>query len=138
MKRAAHDLLSLGVREWVVIHFPEGGYARSKNGGECFQPSLKLPEGFVAGTAGADVSENPVKGNQVVISWTAGAAPARVGIYTFAGSRLINTTVAPPTNEYVWDLTAGGRRMPNGAYLVVVEVDGRVYRRRLFVTRPPA
>ncbi len=53
LKRAARELLGLGVREWVVIHFPEGGYALSANGTECFQPSLRLPEGFVAGTAGA-------------------------------------------------------------------------------------
>ena len=93
---------------------------------------------LIAAAGGADVSENPVKGDQVVISWAAGAAPARVGIYTFTGERLIATTVAPPNNEYVWDLTAGGRRMPNGAYLVVVQVDGRVFRRRLFLTRTGA
>jgi zinc carboxypeptidase len=84
---------------------------------------------------GADVSENPVRSDQVVIYWPAGANPARVGIYTFTGQRLLAATVAPPNNEFVWDLTAGGRRMPNGAYLVVVEVDGRVLRRRLFLTR---
>lgn len=53
LKRAARELLGLGVREWIVIHFPEGGYALSRSGEECFQPSLRLPEGFVAGTAGA-------------------------------------------------------------------------------------
>jgi len=45
--------------------------------------------------------------------------------------------VAAPTNEYVWDLTLGNaRRVVNGAYIVVVDVDGRRYRRRLFVARP--
>ena len=48
--------------------------------------------------------------------------------------------MAAPTNEYVWDLTLGGgggaRRVVNGAYIVVVDVDGRRYRRRLFVARP--
>ena len=81
------------------------------------------------------VSENPVRSDQVVISWPLGATAARVGIYTFTGARLISATVAPPTNEFVWDLTAGGRRVVNGAYLVVVQVDGRVSRQRLFVTR---
>ncbi len=90
---------------------------------------------LLAAAGGADVSENPVRGDQVVISWAAGTNPARVGIYTFTGQRLIATTVAPPNNEFVWDLRAGGRRMPNGAYLVVVEVDSRVFRRRLFLTR---
>jgi hypothetical protein len=89
----------------------------------------------LATAGGVDVSENPVKSDQVVISWPVGTAAARLGIYTFTGDRLIGATVAPPGNEYVWDLTAGGRRMPNGVYLVAVEVDGRVLRRRLFVTR---
>jgi hypothetical protein len=35
----------------------------------------------------------------------------------------------------VWDLTVAGRPVVNGAYIVLVEVDGRRYRRRLFVTR---
>jgi len=30
----------------------------------------------------------------------------------------------------------GARRVVNGAYIVVVEVDGQRYRRRLFVARP--
>ncbi len=90
---------------------------------------------LLAAAGGADVSENPVRSDQVVISWAAGTTPARVGIYTFMGERLIATSVPPPNNEYVWDLKAGGRRMPNGAYLVVVQVDGRVFRRRLFLTR---
>jgi hypothetical protein len=93
---------------------------------------------LLAAAGGAAVSENPVRSDQVVISWAAGTTPARVGIYTFTGERLIATTVPPPNNEYVWDLKAGGRRMPNGAYLVVVQVDGRVFRRRLFLTRAGA
>jgi hypothetical protein len=86
------------------------------------------------------VSENPVRSDQVVISWPppAGTGATRVAIYGFTGERLHQATVAAPTNEYVWDLTLGGgtRRVVNGAYIVVVEVDGRRYRRRLFVARP--
>ncbi len=89
----------------------------------------------LAASAGAEVSENPVRGSQVVVSWPAGTGISRVGIYTFTGERLLSASVPPPNNEYVWDLTAGGRRVTNGAYLVVVQVDGQVYRRRLFVTR---
>jgi len=85
--------------------------------------------------AAVGVSENPVRSDQVVVSWPLGVTAARVGIYTFTGDRLISATVAPPNNEFVWDLTAGGRRVANGAYLVIVQVDGRVSRQRLFVTR---
>jgi hypothetical protein len=93
----------------------------------------------LAALAVAEVSENPMRSDQVVISWPppAGVGAARVAIYGFTGERLHEATVAAPTNEYVWDLTLGGtRRVMNGAYIVVVEVDGRRYRRRLFVARP--
>jgi len=93
---------------------------------------------LLAGVGDAQVSENPVRSDQVVISWPAGVGTTRVAIYGFTGERLHQATVAAPTNEYVWDLTigAGTRRVVNGAYIVVVEVDGRRYRRRLFVARP--
>lgn len=94
--------------------------------------------------AGAQLSENPVRSDQVVISWPApaatgqggaGGAGARVSIFTFRGEQLHQATVAAPDSEYVWDLNAGARRVVNGAYIVVVEVDGRRYRHRLFVAR---
>ncbi len=92
---------------------------------------------LLASSGDAEVSENPLRGDQVVISWPAGVGATRVAIYGFTGERLREATVAAPTNEYVWDLTLGGtRRVVNGAYIVVVEVDGRRYRRRLFVARP--
>ena len=94
----------------------------------------------LAAASGAEVSENPVKSDQVVISWPApaGTGDARVAVYGFTGERLFETTVSAPTNEYVWDLTTGGgsHRVVNGAYIIVVDVDGQRYRRRLFVARP--
>ena len=92
----------------------------------------------LAAVGDAEVSENPVRGDQVVISWPAGAGvgSARLAVYAFTGERLHLATISAPTNEYVWDLMLGGRRVVNGAYIVVVDVDGRRYRRRLFVARP--
>ncbi len=87
----------------------------------------------VAGTA--EVSENPVKSDSVFISWPAGTGSSRVGIYSFAGERLLSATLPAGQNEYRWDLTIGGRRAPNGAYIVVVESGGEVFRHRLFLTR---
>ena len=86
-----------------------------------------------------EVSENPVRGNQVVISWPApvGTGDSRVSLFSFTGERLFVTTVPAPNNEYVWDLTLdGARRIVNGAYIIVVDVDGHRYRHRLFVARP--
>ena len=91
----------------------------------------------LAAAAGAEVSENPVRGDQVVISWPSTTTSARISIYTFTGERLHQASVTAPSNEYVWDLTVGGgRRVVNGAYIIVVDVDGRRLRHRLFIARP--
>jgi sugar/nucleoside kinase (ribokinase family) len=53
LRHAAGALLHQGVRELVVIHFPEGGFARTRTGEDVWQSSLKLPANYIAGTAGA-------------------------------------------------------------------------------------
>jgi sugar/nucleoside kinase (ribokinase family) len=53
LRHAAGALLQSGVREVVIIHFPEGGFARTRDGTDHWQSSLKLPPKYIAGTAGA-------------------------------------------------------------------------------------
>jgi sugar/nucleoside kinase (ribokinase family) len=53
LRHAAGALLQQGVREVVVIHFPEGGFARTRKGEDVWQSSLKLPAKYITGTAGA-------------------------------------------------------------------------------------
>jgi sugar/nucleoside kinase (ribokinase family) len=53
LRHAAGALLQRGVRELVVIHFPEGALARNRRGDDIWQPALKLPAKYIAGTAGA-------------------------------------------------------------------------------------
>jgi len=53
LRHAAGTLLQRGVRELVVVHFPEGAFARNRKGEDVWQPSLKLPAGYIAGNAGA-------------------------------------------------------------------------------------
>src|SRR5436309_3791221 len=53
LKHAAGALLQHGVRELVVIHFPEGAFARTRRGDDIWQSSLKLAPKFIRGTAGA-------------------------------------------------------------------------------------
>ena len=53
LRHAAGTLLQRGVRELVVVHFPEGAFARTRTGEDFWQPSLKLPPKYIAGTAGA-------------------------------------------------------------------------------------
>jgi sugar/nucleoside kinase (ribokinase family) len=53
LRHAAGALLQQGVRELVVIHFPEGAFARTRKGEDFWQPSIKVPGDYIAGTAGA-------------------------------------------------------------------------------------
>ncbi len=53
LRHAAGALLQSGVRELIVIHFPEGAFARTRMGEGAWQASLKLPANYIAGTAGA-------------------------------------------------------------------------------------
>lgn len=53
LRHAAGALLQQGVRELVIIHFPEGAFARNRRGDDVWQAALKLPAKFIAGTAGA-------------------------------------------------------------------------------------
>ena len=53
LRHAAGALLQHGVRELVVLHFPEGAFARSRRGEDIWQSSVKLPAKQIAGMAGA-------------------------------------------------------------------------------------
>jgi sugar/nucleoside kinase (ribokinase family) len=49
----AQALVQAGVRQWAIIHFPEGIFAMSPNGKRIFQPSLNLPTDRIKGATGA-------------------------------------------------------------------------------------
>lgn len=53
LRHAAGAILQFGVKDLVVIHFPEGCFARTRDGKDHWQPSLKVPDKAIAGTAGA-------------------------------------------------------------------------------------
>jgi len=53
LRQAGQILLARGVRDWVVIHLPEGAYARSSRGEEVWQGCVLLPSEQIVGTAGA-------------------------------------------------------------------------------------
>ncbi len=53
LRSAAHDLLEAGVREWVIIHFPEGAIAAHRDGRELAQGSVRLGQEKIIGTTGA-------------------------------------------------------------------------------------
>jgi sugar/nucleoside kinase (ribokinase family) len=52
-EEAAVALIAGGVREWAIIHFPEGACARSASGETVWQPAVRVPPEWVAGAAGA-------------------------------------------------------------------------------------
>jgi sugar/nucleoside kinase (ribokinase family) len=53
LKTAADAILKCGVNDLALIHFPEGAYLQARDGCEILQPSLQLPDGFIAGSTGA-------------------------------------------------------------------------------------
>ena len=53
VEAAGRELLKRGVRQWVVIHFPEGVCACSAEGEIVWQGSVNFPQVEIAGTAGA-------------------------------------------------------------------------------------
>ena len=50
---ASRRLLDAGVREWVIVHFPEGATACGRNGERIVQESVRLPQSSIVGTVGA-------------------------------------------------------------------------------------
>ncbi len=53
LEKAAASLFARGVREWVVIHFPGGVFARQKSGTALRQGALKIPGEKIASAVGA-------------------------------------------------------------------------------------
>lgn len=53
LRQACRALLERGVKEWAVIHLPEGAYARSVDGEEAWQGRVLLPREQIVGAAGA-------------------------------------------------------------------------------------
>ena len=53
IKNASQLLLEAGVREWVVVHFPEGATALGHDGKFHVQGSLRIPQNEIVGTVGA-------------------------------------------------------------------------------------
>ena len=53
LRAALEKLRELGVSTWAVIHCPEIGMGLDENDNLVEVPSLKLPEGWIAGTVGA-------------------------------------------------------------------------------------
>lgn len=51
--QAAQKILGMGVKHWVIIHFPQAALAVSIKGEKLYQPSLKVPAENIAGSVGA-------------------------------------------------------------------------------------
>ena len=53
LRHACGALLQAGVRELVILHFPEGGFIRQRKGGDVWQSALDLPAKQITGAGGA-------------------------------------------------------------------------------------
>lgn len=50
---AAHRIIEMGVKQWVILHFPTGVIAVSNDGQTHYQPSINMPAEKIAGASGA-------------------------------------------------------------------------------------
>lgn len=50
---AASKIIEMGVREWVILHFPQGAIALNRKKEKLYQPSIKLPAEKIKGAVGA-------------------------------------------------------------------------------------
>lgn len=50
---AAHRIIDMGVKQWVILHFPTGVIAVSRDGQTHYQPSINMPAEKIAGASGA-------------------------------------------------------------------------------------
>ena len=84
-----------------------------------------------------EVSANPVRTPPVTLRWPPGTGSARVQVFSFYGTLLVDEMLPADPGLWRWDLTTrAGFVVANGAYaLVVTRGDGVRYRRRLFVLR---
>ncbi len=53
VEAAAHALAKAGVRDWALVHFPEGVCACAPSGELFWQGSVKVPSEYIIGAAGA-------------------------------------------------------------------------------------
>ena len=53
LRTAMQQILAAGVREYVIVHFPEGGAALGRDGQFHEHASVKLPNTYIKGAAGA-------------------------------------------------------------------------------------
>ena len=53
IRKICELIIDAGVKDLVVIHAPQGGWAMTGSGNFIFVPSLKLPQGYIKGTVGA-------------------------------------------------------------------------------------
>jgi sugar/nucleoside kinase (ribokinase family) len=52
-QQAALDIIAMGVKRWVIVHFPSGAIAVSQNKRTLFQPSIDIPNNMLVGSVGA-------------------------------------------------------------------------------------
>ncbi len=53
VKTIMERLISMGVKEKIIVHCPEKGFCLNKDGKFVSVPSVKLPKGFIKGSVGA-------------------------------------------------------------------------------------
>lgn len=92
------------------------------------------PDGFAGPAEPVTLSANPIRTGALVIGYA--EVPRSIAVYTLAAERVRSFhDVGPVTTVWTLDTDAGGT-VANGAYVLVVELEGRRVVRKLLVARP--
>lgn len=93
------------------------------------------PAGLLRGAERLNLSANPVRGDELVVSWT--EAPETAAVYALGGRRVRSLTDAIGGGHLAWDLTDDeGRPLANGAYFLVLDYAGRRVLEKVLLLRP--
>ena len=93
----------------------------------------QLGRASLLGNAPFLVSENPVRSGRVIFSYD--VPPQSIALYTFAGLRVRRFT-ALPSNGFTWDVRGESPGLPNGMYILVVDIGRQLLRQRLMILSP--
>lgn len=134
---AVRDLVRLSARRdaFVPDALPQPIWGAGKLDAAAAARRLR-PAGLAGEDQAVSLSANPVRGDALVIGYA--EPPRSVALYTLAAERVRGFSaeeVGPLTT--VWDLrNDGGVPVANGAYVLVVELEGQRVLQKILVARP--
>lgn len=111
IRLAMQKILDCGVRERIIIHCPEAGFAMNKNGEFTVCPSINHPKGYIKGSVGAGDAfcAGCLYGiyngysDMEILEFASGAAACNLAA--------ADSVSGMQSKEYIWDLLAKSEKV---------------------------